>query len=99
MGLAILTLLAPIGLILPHAFKASGAWGEWGSEQIKAIAGYLPERLQRISHLWSAPLKDYAFTGWDQGGRSYVAYIVSGIVGTVLVAALSYVLGKALRKR
>lgn len=98
-GIGILTLLVPIGLILPEVFKAGGAWGEWGAEEIKAIAGYVPEGLRRISHLWSAPIRDYAFTGWDKGARSYGAYIVSGIIGVGLVVALSYIIGKVLRKK
>jgi hypothetical protein len=98
-GIGILILLAPIGLILPELFKAGGAWGEWGVEEIKDIAGYVPQGLKRISELWSAPIPDYAFTGWDKGAKAYVAYIASGIIGVMLVVALSYVLGKVLRKR
>ena len=97
-GIGILILLAPIGLILPELFKASGAWGEWGADEVKNIAGYLPEGLKRLSELWSAPLPDYAFTGWDKGVKSYIAYIVSGLIGVVIVAAISYVLGKILKR-
>jgi len=97
-GIGILILLAPIGLILPKLFRAGGAWGEWGVDEIKNIAGYLPEGLKRISELWSAPIRDYAFTGWDKGVKSYVGYIASGIIGVVIVVALAYVFGKILKK-
>jgi uncharacterized membrane protein YeaQ/YmgE (transglycosylase-associated protein family) len=97
-GIGILILLAPIGLILPELFKASGAWGEWGADEIKDIAGYLPEGLKRISGLWSAPIPDYAFTGWDKGVKSYIAYIVSGVIGAVIAVAVSYLLGKFLKR-
>ncbi len=97
--IAILIILAPLGLILPGLFKAGGAWGEWGADEIKEIAGYVPEGLKRISKLWSAPFQDYAFSGWDKGVKSYAAYIISGIVGVAMVAAVSYVLGKILKKK
>jgi hypothetical protein len=93
-----LILLAPLGLILPKLFRANGAWGEWGAAEMKDIAGYLPEGLKRISELWSAPVSDYAFTGWDKGVKSYVAYIISGLIGVALVAAVSYVVGKVLKR-
>ena len=98
-GIVILTILAPLGLILPRLFKAGGAWGEWGAGGIKDIAGYVPQGLKRISELWSAPISDYTFAGWDKGVKSYAAYIISGIVGVVMVAAVSYVLGKILKKK
>lgn len=97
-ALGILILLAPIGLILPELFKAGGAWGEWGVDEIKDIAGYVPEGLKRISELWTAPIPDYAFTGWDKGVKSLIAYIVSGLIGVVIVVAVSYVLGKILKR-
>lgn len=97
-GIGILILLAPLGLMLPELLKASGAWSEWGADGIKNIAGYLPEGLKRISELWSAPLPDYAFTGWDKGVKSYIAYLISGLIGVVLVVAVSYVLGKVLKR-
>jgi hypothetical protein len=97
-GIGILIFLAPLGLILPELFKASGAWGEWGADEVRNIAGYLPKGLKRLSELWSAPIPDYAFTGWDKGVKSYIAYIVSGLIGVVLVVAVSYVLGKILKR-
>jgi hypothetical protein len=97
-GIGILILLAPLGLILPEIFRAGGAWGEWGADEIKKIAGYVPEGLKRLSELWSSPIPDYAVTGWNKGAKSYVAYIVSGIIGVVLVVALAYLFGKIIRK-
>lgn len=97
-GIGILVLLAPLGLIVPELFKAGGAWGEWGVDEIQNIAGYVPAGLKRLSELWSSPIPDYAFTGWDKGVKSYVAYIASGIIGVVLVVALAYVFGKMLKK-
>ncbi len=34
-GLAVLIVLSPLGLILPERFKAGDAWGEWGTDGVK----------------------------------------------------------------
>lgn len=48
-GLFILTLLTPLGVILPEKFKAGGAWGEWGPEELEKLVGYVPEGLKRLA--------------------------------------------------
>jgi hypothetical protein len=97
-GIGILILLAPIGLILPELFHADGAWGEWGADEIKNIAGYVPEGLKRLSELWPAPVSDYAFKGWDRGVKSYVAYIISGLLGVAVVVGCTYLLAKIIKR-
>jgi len=96
--IGILILLAPIGLILPELFKASGAWGEWDVNELKDIAGYVPEGLKRLSELWSAPFPGYAFKGWDRGVKSYVAYTVSGLLGVVVVIGCTYLFAKIIKR-
>lgn len=97
-GIAILIFLAPIGLILSEIFNAGGSWGEWGADEIKDIIGYIPGGLKKLSDLWSAPFPEYAFTGWDKGIKSYIAYIISGILGVAAVAAAAYLLGYLLKR-
>lgn len=97
-GIAILILLAPVGLILPEIFNAGGAWGEWGADEIKDIIGYIPGGLKKLSDLWSAPFTEYAFTGWDKGIKSYIAYIIAGLLGVAAVAAAAYLLGYLLKR-
>lgn len=45
-GLIILALLTPLGIILPEKFKAGGAWGEWGPEALEKLIGYVPAGLR-----------------------------------------------------
>jgi len=100
-GMGILIILSPLGLLLPDHFKAGDAWGEWGVDGIKELVGYIPRGLERLSSLWSAPLPDYAFKGWEEkglGGLSF-AYIVSAIVGIGLSALIVLLLGKMLSKK
>jgi cobalt/nickel transport protein len=100
-ALGVLILLSPMGLILPEHFKAGSAWGEWGADEMEKLVGYVPMGLKRISELWSAPLPDYAFKGWEEKGLAHLsfAYIISAIVGSVLVALIIGLLGKLLAKR
>lgn len=100
-ALGVLILLSPLGLILPEHFKAGSAWGEWGADEMEKLVGYIPDGLKRLSELWSAPLPDYAFKGWEDKGLAHLsfAYIISAIVGSVLVALTISLLGKLLAKR
>ncbi len=96
--LGFMVLLAPVGLILPEFFKAGGAWGEWDIDQIKDIAGYIPEGLRKLSDLWSAPFPDYTLSGWDKGIMSYLSYIISGLVGVAVVAGFAYLITLFLKR-
>ena len=100
-AIAILTLLSPLGLILPEYFKAGAAWGEWGIETVKELTGYVPAGLEKLSRLWNAPLPDYAFNGWDEKGLAHLsfAYIISAIIGIAIVVAVVSYLGKWLAKK
>ncbi len=97
-GIGVLILLTPAGLMLPRLFRAGGAWGEWAPDEVKEIAGYLPEGLKRLSNLWSAPVSDYGFSGWDKGLKFYVGYILSGLLGVVAVILVAYIIGKLLKR-
>ena len=86
-GLIGLALVSPLGLL------ASGdAWGEWGREFFQKVLGFIPEGLGRYSDVWNAPLPDYTFPGIGE----VPGYIISAIVGIGLVAAFTWLMGKAL---
>jgi len=100
-GIVILILFSPIGLWLPEHFKASDAWGEWGSDTLKELVGYIPQGLEKLSSLWSAPLSDYAFKGWEEKPLTVLsfAYIASALIGILACIGLVFVLGKFLSKK
>ena len=100
-GLAILIILSPIGLILPEHFKAGSAWGEWGADEMQKLVGYIPQGLEKLASLWSAPIPDYAFKGWEEKGLSHLsfAYIISAIVGIGITVLLVIGIGKLLAKK
>lgn len=100
-GLAVLIILSPLGLILPEHFKAGAAWGEWGAEEMTRLVGYIPQGLEKLSSLWGAPIPDYAFKGWEEKGLPHLsfAYIISAVVGIALTVAVVFGLGRMLTKK
>jgi hypothetical protein len=100
-GLGILIILSPIGLILPEHFKAGSAWGEWGADEMQKLVGYIPKGLEKLSSLWNAPIPDYAFKGWEEKGLPHLsfAYIISAILGIAVVVAVVVLIGKMLAKK
>ena len=101
MGLGILVILSPLGLILPEHFKAGSAWGEWGIDQMQKLVGYIPQGLSRISTFWSAPIPDYVFKGWE--ARPIIslcfAYMLSAVIGVLACIGIVLILGKFLSKK
>jgi cobalt/nickel transport system permease protein len=100
-GVGVLAVLTPIGLYVPQKFKAGSAWGEWGAEEMQGLAGYIPHGLKKLGSLWSAPMPDYAFKGWENSGLKHlsIAYVVSAIVGIGICVGLAFLLGKLLSKK
>lgn len=100
-GIAVLIALSPLGITIPEYFKAGAAWGEWGTEEIKELTGYIPRGLEKLASLWNAPVPDYAFKGWENAGLSKlsVGYIASGAIGVLLVVGCAYLIGKLLSKK
>ena len=88
-GLGILALLSPLGLL------ASGtAWGEWGADEFSDMLGYVPQGLAKFAEIWSAPLPDYTIPGLGD----VPGYILSAIVGMALVVILTWGLGQLLAR-
>ncbi len=101
MGIIVLIILSPLGLILPEHFKAGSAWGEWGVDRMHKLVGYVPDGLKKLSSLWNAPLPDYAFKGWNEKGLPHLsfAYIISAVVGIVIIVLVILLIGKILAKK
>ena len=99
-GIGVLALLSPLGLILPSLFKVDGAWGEWSLEEIERITEFVPQGMKQLAGTWKAPLPDYALPGQRAGmvGKS-LGYVVTAIIGIVLVAGVMYLLAKLLGRR
>jgi cobalt/nickel transport protein len=99
-AIGLLVLLSPLGVIVPKWLGAEGAWGEWGLDEIKKIAGFVPAGMKRLATFWKAPLPDYAVPGQRTGllGES-LGYVLTGIIGVAITAGAMYILSKLLVRR
>lgn len=79
--LVVLVIIAPIGLLAPGT-----AWGEWGAEELTNLGlPFIPQGMQKLSALWSAPMPDYEV---PTVGNSGLAYIFSAVVGVLVTVVL-----------
>jgi cobalt ECF transporter T component CbiQ/cobalamin biosynthesis protein CbiM len=88
-ALIILAVLSPIGIILPEVIKSGDAWGEWGTDALQKMLGYVPAGLSKLAGLWNAPLSGYG-TGEgtllvQSGWYIFSALLVVGLMWLVTV--------------
>lgn len=90
----VIILLTPLGLL------ASGtAFGEWGTDEIKASLGYIPKGLASIADKWNALMPDYSLPSLGSGHAGAIGgYILSAVVGILLIAACIVLMSKLLVK-
>ncbi|MFQ6119151.1 MAG: PDGLE domain-containing protein [Methanosarcinales archaeon] len=90
-GLAILIVLTPLGLL------ATGtAWGEWSPDELEGV-DYIPQGMQKLSDFWHSLLPDYNVPGWENSfALSSIGYILSAIIGIGIITAIIFALGKFL---
>lgn len=99
-GIGVLALLTPLGLMIPAFFGAGGAWGEWGLDEIEKIAGFLPEGMKHLADTWNSPLPDYAVPGQGRGLASEsLGYVLTAIIGVAVTAGAGYLLAKVLSRK
>lgn len=99
-GIGILVLLSPLGLLLPAWLKAKGGWGEWGLDQIARIVGFVPEGMKHLAERWKAPLPDYGLPKQNPGLLTgSLGYIVTAIIGVGVTAGLTYLFAKILARQ
>ena len=94
-----IAVIAPLGLIAPGI-----AYGEGGTEDVKAAFGYVPSGLQSLSGIFSAPFGGYNvplpfFADANAPlWHAAIGYEVSGIVGIVAVGGVVYLVARMLRR-
>jgi cobalt/nickel transport system permease protein len=89
--------LAPLGLIAPGF-----AYGEGGPEDLQKELGYIPDGLQNLAELFSAPFKDYnlPLPFFDSADaplwHTALGYEIAGILGILLVGLVLWGIGSVL---
>jgi cobalt/nickel transport system permease protein len=104
-GLGTLMVLSPLGLL------ATGtAWGEWGLDDLQspemreqiaqasaniAPPAHVPQGLQRLADIWTAPMPDYAPAFMHNVSFGYIMSAVVGVGLIILVSSLlSWIIGR-----
>ena len=85
-ALAALLILSPLGII-----AAGSAWGEWSPKEL----GRAPRGLEQLFNLWNAPLARYAPSFI---GNAWAGYMVSALVGMVVILITVFLLHALLRR-
>jgi cobalt/nickel transport protein len=98
--IVILTLLTPVGILLPMFFNAGDAWGEWSAETVKNMIGYVPQGLAKYTDSYKAPLTDYSANSNDPSALHQSGYyILSGVIGVIIILVVMFVISKIIVKK
>jgi hypothetical protein len=98
-GLIVMALLSPLGIILPELFQSGDAWGEWGTDTLETLLGFVPEGLRKYAELWKAPIQDYNLGGEGSSMTvQVISYVLSGILGILVVAGVIYLISRVVVK-
>lgn len=85
--IAVLICLSPIGLL-----AAGSAWGEWGTDEIKNIIGYVPQGMKN-GFSFNAFMSDYSVKGLPCAA----GYILSAIAATAIFLIVFRIIGSLKR--
>lgn len=90
--LVAMMIVSPLGLLAKDT-----AWGEWAADELKETLGYVPQGIEQASDLWHAILPDYSMPLLGEGRfAEHGGYILSAIIGSVLVYGVTVLLVKTL---
>ena len=85
--MAVLVAATPLGLL-----AQGDAWGEWGTEDLAELVGYIPVGLGD-GWEWTALMPDYSVGGLPDAA----GYIVSAIVGVALLVVIFRIVAAAMK--
>jgi hypothetical protein len=94
-----LAFLTPVGILLPYWLNGGDAWGEWSTDTLKEKIGYVPSGMKKIAEIWNSPITDYSLNDNQTIVRQSVDYILSAVIGLIIIASLSFLLYKFVRKQ
>jgi len=82
--IGILIVATPLGLL------ANGtAWGEWGTEEINNLIGFVPNGMED-GFQFNSPIPDYNLGNFEE----YFAYIISALIGVIIILVIFKILGR-----
>jgi len=91
-GLIALIIVSPVGLLAPGT-----AWGEWGTKELSNLGlGFIPQGMAKLSTLWGAPMAGYDLPVL---GNANLGYLLSAVVGIIVVCVVVWLFGSLLTRR
>lgn len=91
-ALLALAFLTPIGLLTQNP-----TFGEWSQEEIKKLLGFVPEGIKKYADIYKFDLFDGYTVKFVH--NDYIGYILSAIIGVVVIFALFYILKFVMAER
>ena len=93
--LFIMAVVSPLGLLAEGT-----AWGEWSSDDIHQLVGYVPKGMEQAQQWWQATFPDYTIPLLGEGKIfESIGYICSAFIGSSLIYGLATVYGKVVTKK
>ncbi len=100
LGLLVMALLTPLGILLSQRFNAESAWGEWGVDKLEKLIGFVPEGLKKLTDLWKAPIRDYNLGGVAASKiLQVISYMTSGFLGIGVCVLIVFIISRFIAKR
>ena len=82
--LVVIALLTPLGLLAEGT-----AWGEWGTDQLHDLLGFVPQGIQQAAGWWQGIFPDYTVKILGEGrAAERTGYVLSAFLGAGLVYAV-----------
>lgn len=98
-GLLIMALSTPLGIYLPKIAGSGGAWGEWDTDALEKMLGYVPEGMKKIINIWKSPVPDYNLGGEGaSSGIQSLWYVFSALLGLAAVVLVVYIISRILSR-
>ncbi|WP_378956684.1 PDGLE domain-containing protein [Pelosinus sp. sgz500959] len=89
-GLIVLAMLTPLG-----SLAEGTAWGEWGTDELMEVVGYIPQGIEQAGSWWTALFPDYGMNFLGEGEiPGKIGYFLSAVLGSGLIYALISLYGK-----
>jgi cobalt/nickel transport system permease protein len=93
-GIGMLVIVSPLGLVAQVIGKGGTAWGEWSSEEVARLIGYVPDGMERLAGLWRAPFAGYAPVASPGPAMTFLSYLLSALIGVAAIALGIRLLGR-----
>lgn len=91
-GLVVLAMLTPLG-----SLAEGTAWGEWGTDELETVFGYIPQGIEQASSWWTAVFPDYIISSLGEGEIAGKAgYFLSAVLGSGLIYIATSLYGRLL---